>query len=242
MRSTLQLAAGSRCRRHARGAAPAPAARRASGPCACRAARRAPRGRGRRPGRPCAKRSSAWRSRSGRSILPTSCISAPTPRSSISSSPRPKTRPISSEITATFIACALALSPALQVSRRMHMSPSTSILSSSARVRSSVSWRACSGCATTLSKRRAPGLAGFVELALAQLGRGALRAELLAALAFGGLGGGLAAAARWPRRPWPRASSACGRGSAAAPARSSPGSSAAASGPGRGSCRSAARG
>ena len=39
--------------------------------------------------------------------------------------------------------------------------------------------------------RGAPGMAGFVELLLAQLGRGALRTELLAALALGGLGGGL---------------------------------------------------
>ena len=51
-----------------------------------------------------------------------SCSIAPTPRSCISSSLKPKQRPISSEMMPTFIACIDALSPAPSASMRMHRS------------------------------------------------------------------------------------------------------------------------
>ena len=73
-------------------------------------ATRASRARGTAPGRPATPAGSGWRTRSGSSSLPMSCSSEPTPTSSISSSLKPNTRPISSEITATFNACAVARS------------------------------------------------------------------------------------------------------------------------------------
>ena len=88
--------------------------------------------------------------------------------------------------------------------------------------------------------RATPGLASLVELALAKLRGGAVRRELIATLAFGSL------RRRFLRslRPRHRPATAHRRrrlAPAGAPVRSFRGSSAAASGPGCGSCRSAAR-
>ena len=74
-----------------------------------------------------------------------SCSKAPTPTSSNSSWVKPNTRAISSEMTATFIAWPATGSPATPDSTRTHISRSTIILSSSARVSPSVTARAWPG-------------------------------------------------------------------------------------------------
>ena len=67
------------------------------------------------------------------------------PMSSNSASVKPNTRAISSEMTATFMAWPATGSPAAPDSTRTHMSLSTIILSSSARVSPSMTARAWPG-------------------------------------------------------------------------------------------------
>ena len=106
-----------------------------------------------------------------------SCSIAPTPRSWISSAEKPKQRPISSEMTATFMACIEALSPAPSVSTRMQSSRASIILSTSARVSDFGLGAGLGGPGRHQLEGLPAGARGLAVLPLAELLRLALRLE-----------------------------------------------------------------